>query len=187
MVLFCVWEFVLSRLYANSMRGGNGDMLYVAFPSMFTVPSCVVNPMLQLGDAAKTVIMYGVIVENCCMPGQLIFTLAWPSSVEINVKMDMSGIWLFLVIAFLLKLVISHAVVMEPDTILSRQSDNTLLCFPSNPSQFSTFSWWFIPWKHEFHIGSSWPVDAMVCGESINQQGIFFKNSWNSEKTPPIW
>ena len=135
MVLFCVWEFVLSRLYANRMRGGNGDMLYVAFPSMFTVPSCVVNPMLQLGDAAKTVIMYGVIVENCCMPGQLIFTLAWPSSVEINVKMDMSGIWLFLVIAFLLKLVISHAVVMEPDTILSRQSDNTLLCFPSNAKE----------------------------------------------------
>ena len=135
MVLVCVWEFVLSRLYANNIRGGNGVMVYVAFPSMLTVPSCVVNPTLQLGDAAKTVIMYGVMEENCCMPGQLIFTLAGPSPVEINVKIDMSGIWLLLVIAFLLKLVISHAVVIEPDTMLSRQSDNPLLCLPSNAKE----------------------------------------------------
>ena len=73
---------------------------------MFTVPSSVVKPTLQLGDVAKIVTMNGVMVENCSMPGQLILTFDEVCSVEINVKIDMSESWLCLVIAFLLKFVI---------------------------------------------------------------------------------
>ena len=98
------------------------------------MPSSVVNPMLQLGDVAKTVIMYGVMVENCSIPGQLIFTFAGVCSVEIKVKIDISCNCIF-VIAFLLKLVTSHAVVTEPETTLSKQSDKILECFPSNAKE----------------------------------------------------
>ena len=99
---------------------------------MLTVPSSVVKPTLQLGDVAKIVTMNGVMVENCSIPGQLILTLDGVCSVEIDVKIDMSESWLCLVIAFLLKFVISQAVVIEPETILSKQSDNTFECLPSN-------------------------------------------------------
>ena len=88
------------------------------------------KPMLQLGDAATTVTMNGVMVENCSIPGQLILMFDGPCSVEISVKIDISESWLCLVIAFLLKFVTSQSVVIEPETILSKQSDNTFECLP---------------------------------------------------------
>ena len=87
------------------------------------------KPILQLGDAATTVMMNGVMVENCSIPGQLILMFDGPCSVEISVKIDISESW-FLVIAFLLKFVTSQSVVIEPETILSKQSDNTFECLP---------------------------------------------------------
>ena len=57
MVLFWACELVLSTLYAKRMRGGKGDVLYVALPLMLTVPNLLVNPMLQDGAAARIVII----------------------------------------------------------------------------------------------------------------------------------